>query len=77
MEFFQKNKALFNSAILSSIYNLSSLGIAIFKLNGIIIETNQALQSMLGYSNEEIIIIGLERISIKEELKKEIILFNQ
>ncbi len=77
MEFFQKNKATFNSAILSSIYNLSSLGIAVLNLNGTVIEANQALQSMLGYSNEEIIIIGLERISLKEELNKEIILFNK
>ncbi|NLO19359.1 MAG: PAS domain S-box protein [Ignavibacteria bacterium] len=77
MDFFKINKEKNSLAILSSIYKQSDFGIAVYSLNGEAVEINPAFQKTLGCLDSEVQPQIFEKISLKEEFKKDKILYNK
>lgn len=57
-----------------SVVELSPLGVGIVNTEGVIVDANQALASMLGYKIEEILGLTFRDITHPDDLKREIVL---
>ena len=59
------------------LFELSALGISIFNCEPKIIEANQAICNMLGYTRQELLETGLEGVSHPDDLQKDLDLFTE